>query len=455
MNFELFIQNQLTFFNSNKTKDIGFRKEQLKKLRQVLKQNEILLYEAVYKDFRKSEFETYTSELLLIYNDINTALKNCESWAARKSAATNLLNFPSSNYIIPEPLGVSLIIGAWNYPYQLCLAPVVAAIAAGNTVILKPSETAINSSNAIAKIITDNFPAEYFAVIEGGVEETTELLKQKFDKVLFTGSTSTGRIVYEAAARHLTSVTLELGGKSPAFVTGDCNLKQSAKRLVWGKFLNAGQTCIAPDYVLVDTKIKEKFIAAIKECIIKADYSFANNNYVQIINDKHYNRLINLIDKDKIYFGGNGNSAERYIEPTILTDISFEDAVMKEEIFGPLLPVISYTDIDEVIAQVKKMPKPLSCYVFTNDTKISNRILNKISFGGGCINDSVMHIANDNLPFGGVGESGTGSYHGEAGFKTFSHYKSILEKPYWFEPSFKYSPYSKSKLNLIRRLIGK
>ena len=258
--------------------------------------------------------------------------------------------------------------------------------------------------------------------------------------------------MYEAAAKHLTPVTLELGGKSPAFITKDCNLKASVKRLVWGKFLNAGQTCIAPDYVLIDADIEEKFIAALKECIIKSDYSMANNNYVQIINDKHFNRLVNLIDNKKVCYGGNNNSAERYIEPTILTSVSFEDEIMKEEIFGPLLPVISYTNIDEAIAEVKKKHKPLSCYVFTNDKVIKDKILSEISFGGGCINDSLMHIANDNLPFGGVGASGTGSYHGEAGFKTFSHYKSILEKPFWFEPNFKYPPYSKRKLNLIKRL---
>ena len=452
MNFELLINNQHSFFNTNKTKDIGFRTEQLKKLKKIIKQNETLLYQAIYKDFKKSEFDTYTCELLILYSDINTALNNIDAWSTRKDVKTNFFNFPASSYILPEPLGTSLIIGAWNYPYQLSLGPAIAAIAAGNTVILKPSEVALNTSKAIAEIINANFSPEYFIVIEGGVVETTELLKLKFDKIFFTGSTSTGKIVYEAAAKHLTPVTLELGGKSPAFITKDCNLKASVKRLVWGKFLNAGQTCIAPDYVLVDADIEEKFIAALKECIIKSDYSLANNNYVQIINDKHFNRLVNLIDNKKVCFGGKYNSVERYIEPTILTSVSFEDEIMKEEIFGPLLPVISYTNIDEVIAAVKKKHKPLSCYVFTNDKAIKDKILSEISFGGGCINDSLMHIANDNLPFGGVGNSGTGSYHGEAGFKTFSHYKSILEKPFWFEPNFKYPPYSKRKLNLIKRL---
>ncbi len=452
MNFELLIQSQQTFFNSNKTKDIGFRKQQLEKLKHIIRQNETLLYEAIYKDFKKSEFDTYTNELFLLYSDINTAIKNIDAWSAKKSVKTNFFNFPASSYIIPEPLGTSLIIGAWNYPYQLSLAPAIAAIAAGNTVILKPSEIALNTSNAMASIINANFSTEYFTVVEGGVAETTELLKQKYDKMFFTGSTSTGKIVYEAAAKHLTPVTLELGGKSPAFITKDCNLKQTVKRLVWGKFLNAGQTCIAPDYIVVDKRIEEDFIKVLKDCIAKSDYSFANNNYVQIINDKHFNRLVNLIDKTKVVFGGSSNSAERYIEPTVLSGISFADEIMKEEIFGPLLPIISYTNIDDAIAEVKKKQKPLSCYIFTDDTKIKNKIRSEISFGGGCINDSVMHISNDNLPFGGVGASGMGSYHGEAGFKTFSHYKSIMEKPFWFEPNFKYPPYTKRKLNLIKKL---
>ncbi len=455
MNFEQLIKNQRTFFNSNQTKNIGFRIQQLKKLKAILKQNEQLLYQAIYTDFKKSEFDTYTTELLLIYSEIDTALKNITNWAAAKKVNTNLLNFPSSNYIIPEPLGVTLVIGAWNYPYQLSLTPAVSAIAAGNTILLKPSELALNASNAIAKIINENFPSDYFTVIEGGVETTTEVLKQKFDKIFFTGSTQTGKIIYQAAAQQLTPVTLELGGKSPCFITKDCNLKQTVKRLAWGKFLNAGQTCIAPDYVLIDETIKDKFLQLLKEFIIKADYSIENNNYVQIINDKHFNRLTNLIDQNKIYFGGKTNKAERHIEPTILTNISFEDPIMQQEIFGPVLPVISYTDIDQAITQVKSMDKPLSCYIFTNNIKIKNKILTQISFGGGCINDTVMHITNHHLPFGGVGASGTGSYHAEAGFKTFSHYKSILDKPFWFEPNFKYPPYSKNKLNWIKKLIAK
>lgn len=455
MNFETLIQKQRAFFYTDKTKDISFRKQQLIKLKQTIKDNEQLIYKSIYKDFGKSEFETYTTELLLLYTDINTALKNLDDWASQKKVAGNLLNFPSKNFIIPEPLGISLIIGAWNYPFQLSLAPAIAAISAGCTILLKPSEIAENSSNAMAKIIGDNFAADYFAVIEGGVAETTELLKLKFDKLFFTGSTAVGKIVSKAAAENLTPVTLELGGKSPAIVTKNCNLKDTVKRLAWGKFLNAGQTCIAPDYVLVEKSIEQDFIAEMKSYILKADYSLQNNNYVKIINEKNVNRLLNLLDKNKVIHGGNSNIEERYIEPTLLTNVSFEDEIMKEEIFGPLLPIISFTDLDDAINRIKQLPKPLACYVFSNDSFIKNKIVNQLSFGGGCINDTVMHIANDKLPFGGVGHSGTGSYHGEAGFRTFSHYKSMLEKPFWFEPNLKYPPYSKSKLKWVKRFISK
>ncbi len=452
MNYELLVNQQRAFFNTGKTKSIEFRIEQLKKLEAVLLKNESLLYSAIYSDFKKSEFDTYTTELILIYKDIKVAIDNTREWAETKRVKSNFFNLPSDNYIIPEPLGVSLIIGAWNYPFQLTLSPFVAAISAGNTVIIKPSELASHSAKAIAEIINNNFPPEYLKVIEGGPSEMTEVLKQKFDKLFFTGSTRVGKIIYEAAAKHLTPVTLELGGKSPAFVTENCDMKITAKRLVWGKFLNAGQTCIAPDYVLVHASVKQKFLEAIVKEIVKCKYAIENNNYVQIINDKNFARLVALLDKSKICYGGKSDSNTRYIEPTVLDNISFDDPIMQEEIFGPLLPIISYTDINDVILQLQSKPKPLSCYVFTNDPKIKDKILRSLSFGGGCINDTIIHVSNHHLPFGGVGDSGTGSYHGEAGFRAFSHYKSILDKALWFETSVKYSPYSKRKLNWIKKL---
>ena len=454
MSYKATITSQIDFFNSNKTKDIAFRIEQLKKLKSIIKNNESELCEAIYRDFKKSEFETYTSELGLIYFSIDSAVKHLPKWSNRKRVNTNLINWPARSYIVPEPLGVCLIIGAWNYPFLLSLAPAVAAIAAGNTVILKPSETASASSAAIAKLINENFPSNYFNVIEGGISETTELLSIKFDKIFFTGSSAVGKIVYQAAAKYLTPVTLELGGKSPAIITNNCDLKKTAKRLVWAKFLNAGQTCIAPDYVLVDETVKEEFIGYLKDYIIKFDYSFENNNYVQIINTKNFQRLTALIDKNKIYYGGETNLEKRFISPTLLKDVTLDDKIMKDEIFGPILPLISYSNLEEAIVKIKLLPKPLACYIFTNNKNIRDKLLNQFSFGGGAINEALMHISNTNLPFGGVGDSGTGSYNGKAGFATFSHFKSILHKPFWLEPNLKYSPITNTKLSLIKRLMG-
>lgn len=455
MNYEEIIKKQRDYFNSNQTKAIQFRILQLRKLRNLLKNHEQIFFEAIYEDFKKSEFETYTTELNIVYQEIEESIQKLPKWSRRKKARTNLVNLPARSYIIPEPLGVCLIIGAWNYPLQLTFAPLVAAISAGNTVVLKPSEISSATSAAIAQLINKNFPSEFMFVVEGGVTETTGLMEQRFDKIFFTGSTSVGKIVYQAAAKNLTPVTLELGGKSPAIVTRNSNLKDTAKRLVWAKFLNSGQTCIAPDYVLVDEAVKNKLLEQLREYIIKFRYSFDNDNYVQIIDEKNFHRLTGLIDPTKIYFGGETNLQERYIAPTLLTRITFDDKVMEEEIFGPILPVISYFDLNDAIEKVKSRPKPLACYIFTNDKSIRNRLLKEISFGGGAINDAVMHISNSNLPFGGVGSSGTGSYHGEAGFIAFSHFKGILDKPFWLEPNLKYSPYSALKLSWIKKLIGK
>jgi len=447
------VSKQRTFFNSQKTKELSFRLQQLKTLEKVLKQNEKLLLDAIYKDFKKSSFETYATELALVYQEIAHAKKYLSAWARPKRVATNWVNFPAKSYIIPEPLGVCLVIGAWNYPYNLSFSPVVAAIAAGNTVILKPSEIPSETSKVMHQLISEHFDEAFFTVVEGGVAETTELLKQKFDKIFFTGSTPVGKIIYKAAAEQLTPVTLELGGKSPAFVTASANIAMTAKRLVWGKFLNAGQTCIATDYVMVDEAVEAKFLEACKREIEKANYAFENNNYVQIINDNNFERLASLIDTDKMYYGGSTDASQRYIQPTILHNVGFEDTVMQDEIFGPILPVITYTHLSEAIQKVQQLPKPLSCYVFTTKASERKQILNTLSFGGGAVNDTVMHITNSNLPFGGVGLSGMGSYHGEAGFKTFSHYKSILHKANWLELPLKYSPLSNKKLWWIKQFF--
>ena len=449
------LQKQQDFFNSNKTKDVSFRIEQLKLFKKVLKENEDSLYKAIYQDFGKSEFETYASELSLIYHELNSFIKNIKKWSKPTKVSTGFVNFPAKSYIIPEPLGVTLVIGAWNYPYQISLIPALTALAAGNTVILKPSELPANTSKIMAKIINDNFPSEFFCVIEGGVKETTDLLEHRFDKIFFTGSVPVGKIIYQAAAKHLTPVTLELGGKSPTFVFGDVDIKMTVKRIVWAKFLNAGQTCIAPDYILVEKAIEKSFLEEMKREI---EEHYKNNediddNYTRIINSNNYDRLSKLIDPDKIYCGGNTNKDNRFISPTILQNISFDDEIMKDEIFGPILPVISFSNLDETIKMVKDRPKPLSCYIYSKNRKTIDKLLKEISFGGGAINDSLMHITNDNLPFGGVGHSGIGSYHGKYGFNAFSHYKSILDKPFWLETPLKYSPYSIKKLKMLKWLF--
>ena len=451
--FNAIVLNQREFFNTNQTKALSFRIEQLKKLKSILQQEEKAMAESIYLDFKKSEFDFYSTEMAILYSDITEAIKNISRWSKKKRVKTNLVNFPAKSYVLQEPLGVTLIIGAWNYPYQLSLSPAIAAIAAGNTVVLKPSELPIRTSNLMRKIINNNFDSRIFHVLEGGIPETTALLELKFDKIFFTGSIPVGKIVYQAAAKNLTPVTLELGGKSPAFVTEYCNIDKTIKRLVWAKFLNAGQTCIAPDYLLVHTSIKELFLSKLILEIKRSEFAVSNSNYVQIINKKNFDRLEQLIDRDKLYFGGYVDVENRIIEPTILTNITFDDLIMKDEIFGPILPILFYENIDEIIPKVKALSKPLSLYVFSDNKVLKNKIINELSFGGGAVNDAVMHISNPNLPFGGVGESGIGNYHGEAGFKTFSHEKSIFEKSNWFEPSIKYSPHTSSKLKWIKRLM--
>ncbi|RMA58628.1 aldehyde dehydrogenase [Ulvibacter antarcticus] len=449
------IQEQRDFFNTNESKNTDFRIANLKKLKQLLKDNEDALYDAIYKDFGKSRFETYLSELILTYQEINTFIKHLKQWSRRESVPTNLANFPSRSYIIPEPLGSVLVIGAWNYPYYLSLVPAISALAAGNTVILKPSELPNESASVMAKIINENFPKSYFHVLEGGVEQTTELLKHKFDKIFFTGSSQVGKIIYKAAAEHLTPVTLELGGKSPTIVLADCNIKMTAKRIVWAKYLNAGQTCVAPDYILVEKSIENEFLSEVKKEITE-NYPMRNDisdNYLRIINDKNFDRLKSLLDTDKIFLGGETNAKNRFISPTVLKDVTFSDKVMEEEIFGPILPVISFTDLDVAIRQIKQMSKPLSFYVFTKNKKKINKLFKEVSFGGGAVNDAIMHLTNGELPFGGVGLSGMGNYHGEAGFKSFSHYKSVLHKSSWFEAPIKYTPYSKWKMKILKLLL--
>lgn len=453
MEIEKILQSQRDFFKTQQTKSIAFRKMYLEKLKNLIISNENVLYEAIYKDFGKSKFDTFTTEISFILYDIDYYLKNLKSLAKPKKVSTNLVNQLGNSKIYAEPLGCVLVIGAWNYPYQLSLSPIIAALAAGNCCILKPSEIAENTMKAMSKIINENFPSEYLYVYEGGIDETTELLKLKFDKIFFTGSTKVGKIVYKAASEHLTPVVLELGGKSPAIITQNANLEIAAKRIVWGKFLNAGQTCVAPDYLLVEESIQEQFLEMLRKYIKEFKYSPDSEQYTKIINQRNFQRLVGLIDKEKIYFGGNFDEEKRYIEPTIVHSVDWDDHIMQEEIFGPLLPVISFKNYNMALNAVLELEKPLSAYLFTNNAEEKENFTQRLSFGGGCINDVVMHLSNGYLPFGGVGDSGIGNYHGKFGFEAFSHQKAILEKATWGEPNIKYPPYSEKKLGWIKKLL--
>lgn len=454
MSIKELITKQREYFNSNATKPAEFRIAQLKQLKRVIKAHETSLLDAIDQDFSKSEFEAYISELSLVYSQINTFIRNIKDWSRKQPVPTGLANIGGRSYIQPEPLGVTLVIGAWNYPIQLTLLPALTSLAAGNTVIMKPSELPGRTSNALAKMINAHFPPEYFHVVEGGVPETTELLNHRFDKVFFTGSTEVGRIVYQAAAKHLTPVTLELGGKSPTFVMADCNMKMAVKRIAWAKFFNAGQTCVAPDYILVHRSVATQFIEAMTAELQKYHPEHdMRDNYVQIINDRNFDRLSKLIDQDKVCYGGVTQADARYISPTLMHGVTFGDEIMKDEIFGPILPIIAFDDLDEAIREVKARPTPLSCYVYTTSQKTSRKIIHEISFGSGAVNESIMQLSNLNLPFGGVGVSGFGSYHGKAGFDHFTHFKSIMTKTNWFEPNIKYPPYSKWKMKLVKWLL--
>lgn len=453
MDYANIFQSQKEFFNSHRTKNIAFRKETLQQIKNLLKSNEEQLYEAIYKDFSKGKFDTFLTELNLVYNEIDFFLKNLDKLSRPKKVKTALSMQPGKSYIHYDPLGATLVIGAWNYPYQLTLSPMVSAIAAGNTCIIKPSELPENTMHLLADLINNNFPSNYLYVVQGGIPETTELLKLQFDKIFFTGSPKVGKIVYEAAAKNLVPVTLELGGKSPAIVTKSADLEVAAKRLVWGKFLNSGQTCIAPDYLLVEESVKPKLMQLIKEKLQEINYSDGAAHYTSIINKRNFDRVLGLVDESKVIYGGKYNTDSLYIEPTIMDNITWEDPVMKEEIFGPVLPVITYSNYDDVLNKIIEGEKPLAAYLFSNNKEEKDKLLNLVSFGGGCINDTLMHITSDYLPFGGIGNSGIGNYHGEFGFLTFSHQKSVIEKTTWGEPDWKYPPYTDKKMHWLKKVM--
>ncbi len=449
---EKIFQQQQRFFLTDKTKSYAFRERELKRLLDVLIANEALFQEALVKDLNKSSFELYATEIGIVIASIRNTLKKLKSWMKVRKVKTPLYQFGSKSYIQYEPLGTVLIIGPYNYPIQLVIEPLIGALAAGNTVILKPSEFASHTEKALEKVLNKAFDSRVLHVVTGGVETTQKLLSLKFDHIFFTGSTRVGQIVYEAAAKHLIPVTLELGGKSPTIVDETAKISVAAKRIVFGKFINAGQTCIAPDYLYVHAAVKDQLI----EMLIETIDEFYNNHetqYGRIINDKHYQRLTKLILKDNVIYGGNSDSKTRYIEPTLLDNITWEDAVMQEEIFGPILPIMTFNNLEEVITTLKQKEKPLALYLFTENKSVVNNVFNSLSFGGGAINDTIMHVANPNLPFGGVGHSGMGVYHGVASFKTFSHAKSYIKKSTKIDPKIAYPPYTEKQEKLVRKVL--
>ena len=447
------LDRQRQFFATGRTHDVTWRIEQLTKLREAIRQHQGAIVAAVQRDLGRPEYEAYFE--LASIGEIDTALKNLKTWAKPKRVKLSIDQWPGSAWIQPQPLGVALIIGPWNYPVSLAISPLVGAIAAGNCAIVKPSEVAPASSAALAALIRDTFDPEFVAVFEGDAATSQALLAHKFDHIFFTGGTRIGRVVMEAAAKHLTPVTLELGGKSPCFVTADANLPIAAKRIAWGKFLNAGQTCIAPDYLLVDRAIAPALLDGLKGTIA-AFYGSdpaRSPDYGRIINDRQFDRLAALLDSGNAWVGGQHNRADRYIAPTILTDVDWDSPVMAEEIFGPILPVLVYDDLDRAIAQVNARPKPLALYVFAENSQTQRQVLDRTSSGGACINETIMQVGCPSLPFGGVGDSGIGSYHGKASFDTFSHQRSVLKKATWLDLDWRYAPYA-NKVKTIKKLLG-
>ncbi|WP_404459516.1 aldehyde dehydrogenase [Oceanobacillus kapialis] len=449
------VESQRAFYSNGNTRDYQTRKATLEKLKKMLKKYEHDIYKALRTDLNKSEQETYTTELGFLYAEIDFTLKHLLDWMEPKKVNAPITHKGTKNYIVSEPYGVSLIISPWNYPLQLALAPAVGALAAGNCVVIKPSEHSSATSSLLARMIARTFDPSFITVVEGEKETNQELLRQRFDYIFFTGSTEVGKIVMRQASEHLTPVTLELGGKSPAIVDKDANINLAAKRIVWGKFTNAGQTCVAPDYIYVHDSVKFKLLKAMKK-YIKSFYGkepLQNSNYTRIINASHFDRIIGYLSDGTVLHGGNFDRQSLMIEPSILDKISWDDHVMQEEIFGPVLPVLSFTNVEEAVEMISKQEKPLALYYFGENNKTQEQVIQYLSFGGGSINDTIFHLANPHLPFGGVGNSGMGQYHGKSSFETFSHQKSILKQSTKFDVPFRY-PGSKIGKAVIKRIMN-
>nr|WP_315906581.1 aldehyde dehydrogenase [Priestia koreensis] len=448
------VEKQKIFFRSGETRPLAFRVQALEKLGAVVRQNEARIIHALKKDLNKSEAEAYTTEIGILLEEINFTLKHLKKWMAPEKVKTAKTHIGSKGYKIAEPYGVTLIIAPWNYPFQLQLSPLVGAIAAGNTAILKPSELTPHTSHLMASLMKEAFLEKYVVVVEGGVKTTQHLLEQPFDYIFFTGSVPVGKVIMEAAAKQLIPVTLELGGKSPCIVDETADIALAAKRIAFGKLTNAGQTCIAPDYLFVHEQVREAFIREYIK-VVQEFYgkdAIGNEKYVKIVNDRHFNRLKEYLQDGEILYGGRADEEVEKIEPTLLVPRNHNVPVMTEEIFGPIFPVLSYSDMETVVDFILKRPKPLALYMFTTNKENERKVMDEISFGGGCVNDTLMHIATPYLPFGGVGESGIGSYHGESSFTTFSHYKSVLKQTNKFDFSFRY-PNAKNGLKIIKKLL--
>ncbi|MBB5174684.1 aldehyde dehydrogenase [Texcoconibacillus texcoconensis] len=448
------VERQRTFFHQGETKSVKKRKMQLKALRETIEAREEEIMAALHQDLNKSRPEAFMTEIGFLYAEIKDVLKHLDEWTAPEKVKTPLSHTGSTSYIYREPYGVTLVIAPWNYPFQLAIAPLIGAIAAGNTAVVKPSEYTPNTSRVIKSLLEDLFTPEYVAVVEGDADVAKNLLSEHFDYIFFTGSSEVGKKVMKAAAENLTPVTLELGGKSPAIVMKDANVKLAAKRIVWGKFLNAGQTCVAPDYVLVHRKQERKLLKHMIKYIKKyyGEKVEKNPDFPKIVHEQHHDRLTSLLDAEKIIYGGGHDRSKRFIEPTVMVDVQLDDPVMKDEIFGPILPVITFDDEEEVLDIVRENPDPLALYLFTEREKLQEYILENVPFGGGCVNDTVYHLANSALPFGGRGASGVGAYHGKASFDTFTHEKSVLKQTTSFDVPLRYKQ-SETSIKAMRKLF--
>lgn len=451
---KMILDKQREYYATGITREVSFRMQQLQKLDKVIRKYEADILEALRKDLNKSEFEGYMTEVGMIYDELKFMKKHLTQWVKPQRVRTPLTNYKSTSRIYYEPYGVVLILSPWNYPFMLAMAPLIGAIAAGNCAIVKPSEYAKNVSVLISDILKEAFEPSYILTVLGDSEVGRSLLEEKFDYIFFTGSVTVGRKVMEAASRHLTPVSLELGGKSPCIVDDTANLELAAKRIVWGKFLNAGQTCVAPDYLLVHSKVKDRLIDYMKEYIKQfyGEEPGTNTEFPKIINEKHFHRLLGLLEGNSVVIGGRSYPETHQIEPTILDGIGWDSTIMKEEIFGPILPILEFTELTEIVSVITQHPKPLALYYFTRDRERERYVLKNTSYGGGCINDTIVHLASSYLPFGGVGESGMGGYHGKASFDTFSHRKSVLKKSNHVDIPLRYPPY-KNRINILKKVL--